>query len=458
VIKISQETQDRNLQKAITEEFSKAFTSLSARVEVFQTTQESFVESLIPKIKSVLPELNELDLKNVSAIYGICITDEVLANYEPEQFSEDLKYLMYLMKVQSSDAEETNISEDLRRIQVQPEVVSKKSKDQSSWADRTQKAMASETKLMKLLAAFYQANSVIAKGLILLENDIILHNINQRQEIAITSILIREHLLPLYESIYQIYFAINIDVDLRFITAQIIYSIENLVNPKREVRSQAQMHAEISKSYPLGSGDDIYWDLADTLIYKPYYEKLKDLLKGHIEKGINEKQVALESIRASMGAKAPEQGTDESLRSKVDSLIFETMQFNRPFDGQRKEKLRQLLESLLKRRALQEFGVQDISDRSKYTDWFMEDFFPIMRDYPQMLLAFIDIRHYRDFSADPIGHFNKHEAYMMNQFWFRMRKNGYKSRENSTPYEISAAFAEIVFDVLNDPKVMSFEV
>ena len=86
----------------------------------------------------------------------------------------------------------------------------------------------------------------------------------------------------------------------------------------------------------------------------------------------------------------------------------------------------------------------------------MKEFFePIMKEYPQFLLPFIDVRLYQDFTSDPIAHFEKNQNYIMNQFWFKMRKLGYPPR--GTPNQIAAAFAGLLQEVLNDPRVKSFE-
>ncbi len=435
--------EERNLQQEITNEFANAFTSLSARVEVFQTTQDEFVQSLIPKIKEVLPDLSTSDLKVASAIYGICLTDEAIKNYEAKQFAEDVKYLLEIMTEEK----------DRREVAGKPDNSGFK-----TLQERTKEAMTRESVFMATLAAYYKSNSIIETELNELNNDIVLLNINARAEIAITSILIRSHLLPLFDHIFHLYNTIDAAIDLRFITAQIIYGIRNLLGENHGKVSMFQIFQEIKENYPIGYGDDLYWDLAMSQIYVKYYESLKSLLKPKIEEGIKSKEEALESIRAQMNAKAPEQGTDESLRSKVDSMIFETIQFGRTFDGQRKAKLAQLIESLLKRMALKEYGVQDIANRERYTEYFMEEFFPVLLEYPQFLLPFIDIRYYRDFSDNPLGHFEKQKSYMMNQFWFRMRKNGYKTKTTSMPYDIANAFAEVLYELLNDPKVLSFEV
>ena len=447
--------EERNLQQEITDEFANAFTSLSARVEVFQTTQESFVQSLIPQIQEVLPDLTEENLRVASAIYGICLTDEAIKNYEPSQFAQDVKYLIEIMPDEESTPEIIKEAEATREVNATNEM---KSSNAKTLQERTKEAMLQETVFMATLASYYKSNSIIESALNELNNDIVLLNINNRAEIAITSILIRTHLLPLYNHIYSLYKATGTEIDLRFITSQIIFGIKNLIRENSENESQYSLFSKIKENYPLGHGDDLYWDLAISQIYSVFYDKLKHLLQPKIDEGIKNKEEAIETMRAQMNAKAPEQGTDESLRSKVDSMIFETIQFGRTFDGQRKAKLAQLIESLLKRMALKEYGVQDIANRERYTEYFMEEFFPVMLEYPQFLLPFIDIRYYRNFSDNPLEHFEKQKIYMMNQFWFRMRKNGYKTKSSSMPYDIANAFAELLYDILNDPKVLSFEV
>lgn len=431
--------ESRDIQKELTEEFAKVFTSLTSRVEVFEITQDSFIESLVPQIQEVMSHLSREELRNGAAIFGICMTDGVLANYSAKQFAQDVNYLMALLPKDTTSLVKPTLGNDV------------------SLTERAAHAKAHKSAFMKLLTVYYQSMEIIETTINQFNKDLILHQINYREELVILSILIRQFLLPLYEHLYQLYKTVDVDVDLRFITAQAIYSILNLLEPKRETKSQAEIFENLVQTYPLGSGDDLYWDLAYTQLYSVYYPRLKDLLKDQIEAGRKKKQEALESIRAQMSVQQPDTDSDDNLRAKIDSIIFESVQFNRRFDGDKQLKLQRVSESVLKRLALREFGKQDIPNKKKYLDYFMQEFFPIFLEYPQFLLPFIDVRYYRAFSDDPLGHFEKQKPYIMNQFWFKMRKNGYVAG-SSGPSEFAAAFAKLIFDILNDEKVRTFDV
>ena len=453
---------NRDLQLALTNELTKTIGSLAAKIDVFQITQDSFVATLLPDLKQFLTDLSEEELKAVAAVYGICLTDDSLKNYTPLGFAEDVSYLRSLIpkseentpEVKEEPAEEPEEKEIKRKEDLEP--VPTKTDPGMSWKERLEQAQEHQSHLIKVLAAYYQSNIDINNFLTNFANDLVLHHVNDRIELAISSILIREHVIPLLGRIFHLYMNAGIQLDLRFIMAQIHYSTDVLLNSKGEFRNIYNRFLGIQEIYPLGEGEDIYWDMAKYLFYDKYYEPLKQMVHPIIDEQKKEKLESAQAVKNIMDAPKPRQGSTESLRSNVDSLIFETVKFGRPFEGEQRIKAQRLIESILKRLALEEFGKQDIPQMEKYKEYFMREFFePIMKEYPQFLLPFIDSRLYRDFSEDPLGHFEKNRNYILNQFWFKMRKLGYPP--NGTPKQIAIAFAGLLQEVLNDPRVQSFE-
>ncbi len=453
---------DRSAQQAVADEISKAFSSLAAKIDVFKITQDSFVESLLPQILPFLDGIDGKDLKDLAALYGICLTDESLRNYTPEGFAEDVAYLKSLIKIE----EEVDIEQKEGSTEGEKEIEGKEDlspipsiKDNvppKDWSQRLEKATKEQSPLIRGLTAYYQSNIDILNFLTAITNDIVLHNVNERIDLAISSILIREHIIPLLDRLYSIYFNSGIEIDLRFLVAQIQYGIEAYIDSNSPFKNFYQRFLDLKKEYPLGEGSDLYWDISKLLIYDKYYLKLKELVSPIIEEQKKEREESAKAIKNILNAPKPRQGSTESIRSQVDSLIFESVRFGRPFEGEQRIKAQRLIETVLKRMALEEFGKQDIPQMEKYKEYFMKEFFePIMKEYPQFLLPFIDVRLYQDFTSDPIAHFEKNQNYIMNQFWFKMRKLGYPPR--GTPNQIAAAFAGLLQEVLNDPRVKSFE-
>ncbi len=434
-------------QQAVNKEFTNIFTTLSARVEVFQTTQKGFLENYFNEIKENIIGLSEREIDVTSAVYGICLTDDALKNYSIKQFAEDINYLRSLIPEKIEEkVEEDNL----------PNLPAEK---RSTLADRVKTAIETETDFMKVLAAYYQANSIIEKVINEFNNDLIVHHTNDRPEIVITSLLIRNHLLDLYEKIAFIYASANVEVDLRFVTAQIKVSIERLIHPKSPLDSQNMIFQQIKEKYPLGYGDDLYWDLSEQIIYKEYYPKLKNMLQPLIDEAISEKIKSRETMQNKMDQVKVQNiaaHSKENIRAKVDSLIFETFQFGRTFDDNARGKMQRAVETVLKRMALEEFGMQDIPNISKFKEYFDKEFFiPIFNEYPKLYLPFIDIRDYRAFVQDPLGTVEKQQTYVLSQFWFAMRKHTRMS--NPGPSQLAHAFSMVMYEVMNNSKVQNFD-
>ncbi len=457
----------RETQEAIANEINKTFSSLAAKIDVFQITQDSYVESLIPKLQPFFPHLDDVTLKQVAALYGICLTDESLRDYTPQGFAEDVAFLNEIIQENENKSEtepgaptEEEIDEEnddeIKSKEDLKSVPSLEDQGYENWSDRLQKATAEQSPLIRGLTAYYQSNIDIFNFITALTNDIVLHNVNQRIELAISSILIREHIIPLLDRLYSLYLNSGIDIDLRFLIAQIQYALETYLDNSVEFKNFKKRFDELKQVYPLGKGADLYWDMSKLLVYDKYYEPLKKMLEPIINDQIREREESAKAIKNILDAPKPRQGSTESIRSQVDSLIFESVRFGRPFQGEQRIKAQRLIATVLKRMALEEFGKQDIPHMEKYKEYFMKEFFePIMKEYPQFLLPFIDFRLYRDFAEDPLAHFEKNKDYILNQFWFKMRKMGYVPR--GTPNQIAAAFAGLLQDVLNDPRVKSFD-
>lgn len=452
---------DRGTQLAVANEISKAFSSLAAKIDVFKITQDSFVETLIPQLKPFLKEISEKDLRDIAALYGICLTDESLRNYTPEGFAEDVAFLKSLIQIEEKPTQEDLPLEKEEDLEIQSKEDLKPlpnlSQDSTQdWSERLEKATLEQTHLIRGLTAYYQSNIDIFNFLTAITNDIVLHNVNERIDLAISSILIREHIIPLIDRLYNVYLNSGIKIDLRYLVAQIQYGIETYLDPNIPFKNFTNRFEELKSVYPLGEGEDLYWDMWKLLIYDKYYTQLKELVQPIIDEQRKERAESARAMKNILDAPKPRQGSTESIRSQVDSLIFEAVRFGRPFEGPQRIKAQRLIETVLKRMALEEFGKQDIPQMEKYKEYFMKEFFdPIMKEYPQFLLPFIDVRLYQDFTKDPLAHFEKNKSYILNQFWFRMRKLGYPPR--GTPNQIAAAFAGLLHEVLNDPRVKSFD-
>ncbi len=467
----------RNLQNEITEEYAKVFTSISSRIEVFQTTQGEYVNSLVEKIKQHL-NYEDREIRNLAALYGICLTDESLVDYDVTSFVKDVNYLStiipssYNTETDEKEIEESNpVSEEI----TQPEQIEEKqievkgrsdlkpipkkfvqSINTPTWQERTSNANKGETPLVKVLSAYYQANIFNVSAINLFIKDLILHNVNERIPLAISSILIREHLIPLIDHIYQLYKSSGVELDLRYAIAHISYGFKGITRENLENISIFDLYENLSNTYPLSSGDDLYWDLTKSQIFEVYYDKVKLMVQPQIDEAIKQKKESKEASQNLLNVKQPRQGATESLRANVDRMIFEAIHFNRPFMGEQRIKAKRLIETILRRRALEEFGKQDIPHMEKYREYFLNDFFyPIMKEYPQFLVLFIDVRYYKEFTENPQEHFEKNREYIMNQFWFRMNKMGYVPRANST--QIANAFAGLLQEILNDPRVKALE-
>ncbi|MHA2248800.1 MAG: hypothetical protein ACXAD7_00495 [Candidatus Kariarchaeaceae archaeon] len=455
---MSQKT--KNFQKEITTEFSNLFTTLTSRVQVFQSTQKKFLENLNPTIAKILPNILSDDIEIAAAIYGICLTDNALENYEIEQFSEDIGYLKSLLE---NDLQEVK---DVKKEIFEP-IADKYTKDlvamtsptssakRTTWSERAKQAIETETVFMKLLTAYYQANSYVKKEITFLANDLILHLTNERTDQIIISLLIREYLIPLYNNIVKIYESVPINVDLRYISGQIIVALERLLYSSKNSTSQANHFLRIKETYPLGYGDDLYWDLSKEVLMKIYYPLLKNKFQSQVNEA-KKYRVPMKKIPDSDRLKL-QQGTTESIRSKIKSFISEIFQFNRTFDHNRRMMMQRTMETVLKQMALQKYNAQDIPSLEKFTNYFNEEFLrPLFDEYPQLYMPFIDIRYYKDFVNDPLDHINNHHDYVLSQFWFAIRRHTKTANPNSS--QLAHAFSMVMFDVLHDDRVRNSDI
>ncbi len=453
---------NREEQKAIYKEFSNIFTSLSARVDVFKATQSNFIDLNFDKIKQVLGELPKQDLDLVVAIYGICIMDDVIKSYTIKEFAEDIKYLYSISKeIEKIKQSKIPLEEQIELYEkntVQIKEENEKTEEFETLSDRILKSK-NDTLFMRILTAYYQSNSIIEKSINNLNSDLIIFKANNKPELIITSLLIRKHLLPMFDKMVSIYSSAEINIDLRFITAQIIISFERIISPNKKTPSIAHIYEDLKKEYPLGSGSDLYWDLSEQLIYNRYYPKLCELLSEQIKNAANEIKMRNETMKnklEQLKKQMPGVPTTESIRSKVDSLIFETLNFNRNFDDNARSKFQKAVESVLKRMTMEEFGVQDIPQYDKFIDYFNREFFtPIFDEYPAFYLQFIDIRDYRSFVHNPKKLIEEQKEFILNQFWFRMRRHMRTSNPNSS--QLAYAFSMVMYDILNDDRIRNFD-
>ena len=475
-----EESLENNLEKQSTEQGENDLEeSLENNLEKQSTEQgendlEESLENNVEKQsakqgESDLEESLENNVEKQSTEQGEDDLEESLENnvekQSTEQGEDDLEEsLENNLEKQSTEQGENDLEESLENNvekqsteQVEDDLEESLENNVENNSQKQQRPEDRYTHLLNLCTSYYQSNTIIEKMINQLNNDIIQLNINKLHPIALNSVLIRKHLLSAFDRSSKIFSNNSFQIDLRFIAAQIITAIEMTLSKTNRLKSRFNLFQKIKEQYPLGHGDVLHWDISETLIFASYYNKLKKKLQKQINDGIIAKKLALEAIKAQLEHKPPEQNSDESLQQKIDSLIFETLQFNRPFTHRKKQEFSRVVESLLKRRALNEYGKQDILDKRKYTEYFMNDFFPIMKEYPQFFLPLIDIRYYRNFIDDPVSHLKQNNLYIMKQFWYQMARNGYKGKKFSNPYDIGVAFGNFMYFLLNNKKILDLD-
>ncbi|MHA1465898.1 MAG: hypothetical protein ACTSQ2_12480, partial [Candidatus Heimdallarchaeaceae archaeon] len=358
----------------------------------------------------------------VLSVYGIIITEDIVKDYNPHFYAEDISALL----------EATN-----------------------------KKNQITDDEFVGLLASFivclksvFSASNLFIQGLIDLGGMGIEYDI-------IAAILLQRNLLPAFSEANFCFEAGEFEIDLRFIAALFASSLENYFE-KNEIlekaKSTGELYIQFSNKYPLSQGEDILYDLITKIFLNNYFDELMDSLQTKIE----QKQTLLSeqfSISQHQFHSPTKESSDrskiEQILAAVEKTLVETLKLRKELTEQKIKDLEKNIERVLRNIASEEFGVQDIADPQQYMQYLQDAWFNIFEEYPQMALPLIDIKLYAKFISDHDALIEEHKTSIIQQLQFKTRRH--TKGERFTPSNLALAFSKILFEILSNSTVLSLD-
>jgi hypothetical protein len=257
-----------------------------------------------------------------------------------------------------------------------------------------------------------------------------------------------------------LYFEVGeFSIDLRFIASIFAHALEKIIQEEdfeRIPTPTGKIYQKILTNYPIGDKEEVLFDLIQMNLIKPYYQDLKDTFEKLIikrKRELEEKYAIVKKEYQKLDQIKIDQGRIEQILAAIEQTLFETLKLQRELTEIKRQNLEKNIERVLKRLAIEEFGVQDIADQQRYMQYLLETWFSIFEEYPQMALPIIDIRQYAKFVSDPHVYIEENKDTIIQQLKFKIRR--LTKGERLTPSNLGNAFAIILFESLSNPTVQS---
>ncbi len=406
----------------IVTEVQGLYSKLEAKIKNFIITQPTFLGELKKQLKMDIGFLSPHKKNMILAVYGIIVTEDIVKDYNPQSYAEDISALL------EATNKKNQITDD--------------------------EFVGLLSSFIVCLKAVFSASNIIIQGLVDLGGMGIEYDI-------IAAILINRNLLPAFSEANFCFEAGEFEMDLRFISALFASSIENYFEKNElleKAKSTGQLYIEFCSIYPLSQGEDILYDLITKIFINTYFDKLMDSLKTKIE----QKQTLL-SEQFSISKHQFHSPTKElSERSKIEQILavvektlVETLKLRKELTEQKITILEKNVERVLRRLAIEEFGIQDIADPQRFLQYIQDALFKIFEEYPQMALPLIDIKLYAKFISDHETLIEEHKTSIIQQLQFKIRRH--TKGERFTPTNLALAFSKILFEILSNSTVLSLD-
>ncbi|TET74638.1 MAG: hypothetical protein E3J43_09565 [Candidatus Heimdallarchaeota archaeon] len=404
----------------IVNDFSTLYSNLESKMRHFILTQPTFLSELRKELKTEIGFLSPQKKDMALAIYGIIITDDLIKKYEPLSYAEDISALL----------------------------------------EATDKKMScTDDEFVGLLASFVNCiKAVMNSSKHITHHFIELSSLNIEDRIVQSILILRNFVDALTEA--YLYFEVGeFSIDLRFIASIFAHALEKIIQEEdfeRIPKSTGKIYQKIITNYPIGDKEEVLFDLIHLNLIQPYYQDLKDTFEKLIikrKRELEEKYAIVRKEYQKLDPKKIDQGRIEQILAAIEQTLFETLKLQRELTEIKRQNLEKNIERVLKRLAIEEFGVQDIADQQRYMQYLLETWFSIFEEYPQMALPIIDIRQYAKFVSDPHVYIEENKDTIIQQLKFKIRR--LTKGERLTPSNLGNAFAIILFESLSNPTVQS---
>ncbi|UJG41751.1 MAG: hypothetical protein K9W45_04620 [Candidatus Heimdallarchaeum aukensis] len=404
-------------------EFDQLFSSFKSQIKKFILTQPTFLQEIRNQIKSEIGFLSPQQKNMALALYGIIITEDILKEYSPSQYVNDISFLLEATEKKNKCTDDEFIG-----------IVT--------------------TYINCLKVAQTSTNAVI-------NSFIELKGVGIDDEI-ITGILIRRYYYYIFTEINEMFEIAEFPIDIRWITALLAYSLETAVQKTKQQddsKSISGIYRKILNKYPPCDGSKYIFDLIYEFVIKEYYDILDRTFKQRaelkkIERGLLKKEDSSKEVKEASKEEAKRK--TEHLITVIEKAISETLKFNRDFDERKRKNLEANIETSLKRLAFDEFGVQDIADEEKYMTYLLESWFKLFLEWPQMVIPIINLTAYSRFLNDPVNYIKKHKDEIERQLQFKIRRQ--IGGERMTPKNLSEAFSKLLYEILNNSSVRTLTI
>lgn len=401
-------------------EFQKLFSKLESNIKHFIVSQPTFLIELRRKIKTEIGFLSPQKKDMALAIFGIIVTEDIIKKYEPIFFAEDISALM--------DATE-------------------------------KKTSCTDDEFIGLLTSFLNSlKSVTHSITIIINNFISLKSLNLENKIT-KQILLQRHFSAALTEANLCFEVGEFKIDLRFIVSIFAHIVEKLLEENEVIekaKSAGMIYEDVIKKYPLNEGEDILYDIISINIIEPYYDLISQAFKSKIQKKVEvtqEQQIEIQKEYHRTSEQQTDQGRIEQILAAIDQALYEVMKIQREMTEVKRQSLEKNLEKVMRRLAIEEFGVQDIAEQKKYMQYVLDTWFSIFEEYPQMCLPLIDVKQYTKFISDPVVYINENKQTIIQQLQFKIRRH--TKGERFTPSNLANAFSLIIYEIVTNPSVLS---
>ncbi|MCE7742618.1 MAG: hypothetical protein GOP50_09180 [Candidatus Heimdallarchaeota archaeon] len=404
----------------IMNDFRNIYSTLESKIKHFVQTQPTFLSELRRELKTEIGFLSPQKKDMALAIYGIIITEDILKKYEAQFYAEDISALL-----EATD----------------------------------KKQICTDDEFVGLLSSFINSIKTVTNSInYIIHHFIELSSLEIEEEIVKTILNVRNFIPAITESF--LFFEVGeFAVDLRFIAATYAYALEKIMYDEHlssSIKSTGQIYNEFINKYPPSDDENTLYDLINQLIISQYHEILQKAFQKTIEKRHQEFEEKTADVRKEfqgLDQRKIDQGRIEQFLSAIEQTLFETLKLRRETTETKRINLERNIEKVLRRMAIEEFGVQDIADQERYLQYLLDTWFSIFEEYPQMALPLIDIRLYAKFVSDPYEFIEENKQTIIQQLLFRIRR--LTKGDRYTPSNLAYAFAVILFEFLTNTTVQS---
>ena len=401
-------------------EFRNMYSKLDSKIKQFVRTQPTFLNEIRQKLKTDIGFLSPQKKDMALSIYGIIITEDILKNYEPHFFAEDISGLL----------------------------------------DATDKKMScTDDEFVGLLASFINILKTIRNS-----TDIIIQNMAELKQHGIPNgiietILIQRNFSPALSEANLHFEVGEFEIDYRFLAAVFAYFIEiSLENSEflEAAESAGKLYSKTISKYPISKGEDVLYDMINSILIEPYYAQLSQTLSKieRITPSISREEIKITKPEEEVSSQpAFIQGRIEKVMKILNDSLTKKLKLGKEVDESWKMQIESNIEMILDWKAVNEFGKKDLDDSKHYLRYLFEIWFEVFEEYPQMSLPIIDIEQFTKFIDDPelfMEETKKSITQKLTDILIVKTKD-----DGLTPRSLAVAFTSISFELLTNPEVLA---